>query len=151
MLKTKVPPPAYMLIMAGIMWLLDKYYPLYNWLGSPWNKLGLVIIGVAILLDIWLLLLFFRAKTTPNPMKPGNTIHLVTSGLYRFSRNPMYLGLLVMLIGWALYLGSLSPPAMLPLFVWLLTKQQIEPEETILMDKFSQEYKDYQQRVRRWI
>ena len=151
MLKTKIPPPVYMLIMAYIMWLLDKFLPLYNWLNSPWNKLGLIIIGMAILLDIWSLLLFFHAKTTPNPMKPGSTSHLVTSGLYRYSRNPMYLGLLVMLIGWGLYQGSLSPLSMLPLFIWLLTKQQIEPEEIILMDKFGPEYKDFQQRVRRWI
>ena len=84
-------------------------------------------------------------------MKPGSTSHLVTSGLYRYSRNPMYLGLLMMLIGWGLYLGSLSPLSMLPLFIRLLTKKQIEPEEIILMDKFGQEYKYYQQRVRRWI
>lgn len=151
MLKTKIPPPVYMLIMAYIMWLLDKFLPLYNWLNSPWNKLGLIIIGMAVLLDIWSLLLFFHAKTTPNPMKPGSTSHLITSGLYRYSRNPMYLGLLVMLIGWGLYLGSLSPLSMLPLFIRLLTKQQIEPEEIILMDKFGPEYKDFQQRVRRWI
>ena len=151
MLKTKVPPPVYMLIMACMMWLLDKFLPLYKWLNSPWNNLGLIIIGIAVLLDICSLLLFFRAKTTPNPMKPSSTSHLVTSGLYRYSRNPMYLGLLVMLIGWGLYQGSLSPLSMLPLFIWLLTKQQIEPEEIILMDKFGQEYKYYQQRVRRWI
>ena len=151
MLKTKIPPPVYMLIMAYIMWLLDKFLPLYNWLNSPWNKLGLIIIGMAVVLDIWSLLLFFHAKTTPNPMKPGSTSHLITSGLYRYSRNPMYLGLLVMLIGWGLYLGSLSPLSMLPLFIRLLTKQQIEPEEIILMDKFGPEYKDFQQRVRRWI
>lgn len=151
MLKTKIPPPVYMLIMAYIMWLLDKFLPLYNWLNSPWNKLGLIIIGMAVVLDIWSLLLFFHSKTTPNPMKPGSTSHLVTSGLYRYSRNPMYLGLLVMLIGWGLYLGSLSPLSMLPLFIRLLTKQQIEPEEIILMDKFGPEYKDFQQRVRRWI
>ena len=151
MLKTKVPPPVYMLIMACMMWLLDKFLPLYKWLNSPWNNLGLIIIGIAVLLDICSLLLFFRAKTTPNPMKPSSTSHLVTSGLYRYSRNPMYLGLLVMLIGWGLYQGSLSPLSMLPLFIWLLTKQQIEPEEIILMDKFGLEYKYYQQRVRRWI
>ena len=140
-----------MLIMAYIMWLLDKFLPLYNWLNSPWNKLGLIIIGMAVVLDIWSLLLFICAKTTPNPMKLGSTSHLVTNGLYRYSRNPMYLGLLLMLIGWGLYLGSLGPLSILPLFIWLLTKQQIEPEETILMGKFGPEYKDYQQRVRRWI
>jgi protein-S-isoprenylcysteine O-methyltransferase Ste14 len=151
MLKNKIPPPVYMLITAAMMWLLDKFLPLYNWLNNPWNKQGLIIIGIAAFLDIWSLLLFFQFKTTPNPMKLSNTSHLVTNGLYRYSRNPMYLGLLVMLIGWAFYLGSLSPLSMLPLFIWLLTNQQIIPEETILMDKFGQEYKDYQKHVRRWI
>ncbi len=151
MLKTKIPPPIYVLIAAGMMWLLDKYFPLYKWLSKPLSTLGLVIIGVAIILDLWSLFLFYQAKTTPNPMKPSNTSHLVTDGLYRFSRNPMYLGLLVMLSGWALFLGSLSSWSMLPLFVWILNKQQIVPEELMLMDKFGQEYRNYQQRVRRWI
>lgn len=151
MLKTKVPPPVYMLMMADLMWSLDKYFPLYNWLGSTWNRVGLVIIGASILLDVWSLRLFFSAKTSPNPMKPDNTRHLVTTGLYRVSRNPMYLGLLVMLAGWAMYLGSVSPLLVLPLFVWILNKQQIEPEEEILADKFGQQYEDYKRRVRRWI
>lgn len=133
------------------MWLLDKYIPLYQWLEKPSNQLSLIFIGVAFTLDGWSLWLFFRAKTTFNPMNPSNTSHLVITGLYRISRNPMYLGLLLMLIGWALYLGSVSPLLVLPLFVWLLTKMQIEPEEEILIQKFGQEYKDYQRRVRRWI
>ena len=151
MLKTKIPPPVYMLMMAGWMWSLDRYFPVYHWLDSPWNRVGLVIVGASILLDVWSLLLFFSVKTTPNPMNPDNTRHLVTTGLYRISRNPMYLGLLVMLTGWALYLGSVSPLSALPLFVWILTRQQIEPEEMILADKFGQQYEDYKRRVRRWI
>lgn len=133
------------------MWLLNQTLPLYHWLGQPWNAFGPIFIGAAILLDVWSLWLFFRAKTTFNPMNPNNTSHLVTTGLYRISRNPMYFGLLLMLIGWALYLGSISPIFLLPLFIWLLTKMQIEPEEKILIDKFGQGYRDYQQRVRRWI
>ena len=141
----------YMLLSAGLMWLLNQTLPLYHWLGRPWNAFGLIFIGAAIFLDAWSLWLFFRAKTTFNPMNPSKTSYLVTSGLYCISRNPMYFGLLLMLIGWALYLGSISPILLLPLFVWLLTKMQIEPEEKILIDKFGQEYKNYQRRVRRWI
>ena len=113
--------------------------------------MGLIIMGVAMLLDLWSLYLFFRAKTTVHPMKPGNTSYLVTVGLYKISRNPMYLGLLVILIGWAVYLGSTSPLLLPPLFVWILNKHQIETEEIILTEKFGQEYRDYQRRVRRWI
>jgi protein-S-isoprenylcysteine O-methyltransferase Ste14 len=83
-------------------------------------------------------------------MNLSNANYLVTNGLYKYSWNPMYLGLLVMLIGWDLYLSSLSPLLLLPLFVWILTKQQIIPEEIIMMDKFGQEYEDYQKHVRRW-
>lgn len=151
MLKTKIPPPVYLLLAAALMWLLDQFFPLYQWFGSPWNKAGLFIIGAAVLLDFWSLGLFFRARTTPNPMKPGNASHLVTGGMYRISRNPMYLGLLVILSGWALYLGSLSPLLVLPLFVWVLTTQQIMPEEAVLAEKFGQAYQDYRSRVRRWV
>jgi protein-S-isoprenylcysteine O-methyltransferase Ste14 len=151
MLKTKIPPPIYMLLFAGMMWLLDQHLPLFDYLDDPWNKLGLIFIGVALLLDFWSLFLFYLAKTSPNPMNLSKASHLVTNGLYKYSRNPMYLGLLVMLIGWDLYLGSLSPLFLLPLFVWILTKQQIIPEEIIMIDKFKQEYLDYKQRVRRWI
>ena len=151
MLKTKVPPPVYMLAMACLMWSLDRYFSVYHWLGSPWNRVGLVIVVASMLLDVWSLRLFFGAKTTFNPMKPDSTRYLVITGPYRISRNPMYLGLLVMLTGWALYLGSVSPLSALPLFVWILTRQQIEPEESILADKFGQQYEDYKRRVRRWI
>ena len=151
MLKTKIPPPVYLLLSASLMWLLNQYFPLFHWLNHPWNQLGLGIIGIALLCDFWSLFLFYRAKTTPNPMKPSNTAHLVTSGLYQYSRNPMYVGLAVMLAGWGLYLGSVSPILVMPIFVWVMTKQQIEPEETVLTQKFGSTYQDYQQRVRRWL
>lgn len=150
-LKTKVPPPVYMLMTAGLMWPLDKYLPLKRWLNEPWNYIGLVVIAVAVLGDAWSLYLFFRSKTTVNPLNPGNASQLVTTGPYRISRNPMYLGLLLMLAGWALYLGSIAPLLALPLFVWILTKQQIEPEEIILAGKFGKQYEDYQRNVRRWL
>jgi protein-S-isoprenylcysteine O-methyltransferase Ste14 len=151
MLKTKIPPPLYMLAMVGLMWLLDKHLPLYRWLNEPWNDLGLALVGAAVLGDAWSLALYFKAKTTPNPLAPTKTSQLVVSGPYRISRNPMYLGLLLILTGWALYLGSLAPWLAPPLLVLILNKQQIEPEEAILAAKFGRAYAEYRQRVRRWV
>jgi protein-S-isoprenylcysteine O-methyltransferase Ste14 len=84
-------------------------------------------------------------------MKPQNTTGIVTSGLYKFSRNPMYVGLLIILTGYAIWLGSVTPFLLLPLFYWLITQMQIKPEERILQQKFGQEYLDYKNTVRRWL
>lgn len=117
----------------------------------PWNKLGLALIAGALMLDLSSLFLFIKRKTTPNPFSPENASKLVTSGMYRFTRNPMYVGLALLLTGWAIYLGSLSPFLLIPLFVVVLTVQQIIPEEKILEEKFGKEYLDYKQSVRRWL
>lgn len=151
MLKTIIPPPVYSLSIAGIMYWLDGHQPLYSWPDGLLNDLGLLMIVLALLADLWSLGLFFRAKTTPNPMKPVATKKLVVQGMYRISRNPMYLGMLIALSGWWLYLGSLSPLLMLPVFVRVITVQQILPEEKVLEEKFGAEYRAYKQQVRRWI
>ena len=151
MLKLKIPPPVYMLAFAGLMWLLNKHFPISHWISAPWNKIGLLAIGSAFLLDLSSLLLFFSKKTTPNPITPKNTKNLVTTGMYRYSRNPMYVGLSFLLLGWAIYLGSITPFLLVPFYPWLITLQQIRPEEAILEQKFGQEYLDYKQKVRRWL
>lgn len=151
MLKTRIPPPIYLLLAALAMWLLDRYVPVMQLFAAPWHKLGLVLMGGAVLADLWSLGLFFRARTTPNPMRPDKTQQLVVSGLYRYTRNPMYLGMLAMLAGWWIYLASLTPIVLLPVFVWVITVQQIQPEEQMLAKKFGQVYRDYQQSVRRWL
>jgi protein-S-isoprenylcysteine O-methyltransferase Ste14 len=91
------------------------------------------------------------SKTTPNPIKPENASTIVTKGMYRFSRNPMYLGLFFWLMAWAIYLSVLSPFLLLPAFVWVLTVQQIIPEEKILEEKFGDSYTNYKKQVGRWI
>jgi protein-S-isoprenylcysteine O-methyltransferase Ste14 len=150
-LELKIPPPVYALGIAALMWLLNRYFPVFNWISSPWNKIGLAIIVLAIALDSSSLFLFFKKHTTVNPMHPDHTKSLVTEGLYRFTRNPMYVGLLVILTGFAIYLGSVTPFLLLPLFYWLITTQQIRPEERILEEKFGQQYLDYKKRVKRWL
>jgi protein-S-isoprenylcysteine O-methyltransferase Ste14 len=101
--------------------------------------------------DISGLFAFRKAKTTINPLKPDNTSHMVIVGIYRYSRNPMYFGLLLILTGWATYLSHALPFLFLPLFVAYMNRFQIVPEERVLSAKFGPEYSVYKQSVRRWI
>ena len=150
-MKLLIPPPIYTALLMGIMWLLDRYLPITNSLGFPWNQIGIGLIILALVADLGALLLFIRANTTINPLKPHHTEQLVTHGSYRFSRNPMYLSMVVILLGWALWLGSLTPFFAIPLLIWTLTEMQIKPEEAILTQKFGNDYLTYQQHVRRWL
>lgn len=151
MFKLKIPPPVYLLITAGLMWLLDQHWPVVSFIVDPWNKTGFCFIALGLVIDVWSLRLFFRSKTTLNPMNPENTKEIVSSGTYKISRNPMYLGLLLVLIGVAVFLGSLGPFLLLPLFILLMNKLQILPEEQVLEMKFGQPYLDYKNSVRRWL
>lgn len=151
MFELKIPPPVYMLLTGALMWILDKVCPIYQLLFDPWNQVGYLFMLVGLSFDAGSLLHFFQAKTTVSPLKPDEARHLVTTGTYRFTRNPMYLGLLLLLIGFACLKGSIITFLLIPIFVILLTKQQIIPEETILEEKFGQQYLDYKKSVRRWL
>ena len=151
MFKLKIPPPIYMLLIAGLMWLLDRFLPVMTLFPSPWNKCGFFVIIAALFMDGMSLMQFFRVHTTINPLHPENTKQLVITGTYRYTRNPMYLGLLFVLLGWAIILGSLSPYLVLPVFIWLITIEQILPEEFVLEQKFADEYRDYKKSVNRWL
>jgi protein-S-isoprenylcysteine O-methyltransferase Ste14 len=151
MLKLKIPPPLYALIIGSLMWLLNQYAPMDHWISPPWNTIGLVLMVIAFSFELWSALLFFRSQTTVNPMKPENSNKIVTSGTYQFTRNPMYVGLLMVLAGYAIWLGAITPFLLLPVFIVLITTQQIIPEEEMLEKNFGQEYLDYKQRVRRWL
>ncbi|SDZ82898.1 MAG: isoprenylcysteine carboxylmethyltransferase family protein [Candidatus Thiothrix putei] len=150
-LQLKIPPPVYLLTFMGVMWFVNAWLPLFHWIAAPWNRLGLLLIVVAVVVDFWSLGLFFRAHTTFNPIHPERTKALVTTGPYRYTRNPMYVGMLVILTGWGIWLGGLSPFLVLPLFVWVLTVEQIIPEEKILEQTFGGAYRDYKAHVRRWL
>lgn len=151
MLKLKIPPPIYALSIGVLMWLLNQYAPIAHWISSPWNTIGLALMVIAFSFELWSALLFFRSHTTVNPLKPDNSKTIVTSGLYQFSRNPMYVGLLMVLFGYAMWLGSVSPFLLLPLFFAIITTMQIIPEEQALEKNFGKEYLSYKARVRRWL
>jgi protein-S-isoprenylcysteine O-methyltransferase Ste14 len=104
------------------------------WLASPWNQRGWIIIALSVIPAVGAFYLFDRKQTTANPFQPQKATTLVTNGVYRYPRNPMYLALLMLLTGWALYLGSLVTVLFLPLFVLIINHQQIQRLAKIYSD-----------------
>jgi protein-S-isoprenylcysteine O-methyltransferase Ste14 len=148
-MQPRIPPPIVMLLGASLMWALDHWMPLGQWMSAPWNRLGGLFAAVGIAIAVAAFVRFRKAGTTVNPVDPSKASRLVTDGVFRVSRNPMYLGLL--LIGWAVWLGSVSPFVVPPLFVFAITVVQIIPEEQALSRNFGEQYVSYHRSVARWI
>lgn len=145
-------PPALVFIFAGlIMWIVDLWIPRIHSDQTLRLSVSLFFILVGGALGIAGILQFRRAQTTIHPMAPAETSRLVTSGVYRISRNPMYLGLLFVLIGWGCYL--MNPVSLIVAFgfVAYMNRFQIKPEEKVLTLKFGLEYQQYKSSVSRWI
>jgi len=94
---------------------------------------------------------FRRARTTVNPLQPTATSHLVMFGIYRRTRNPMYLGMLFVLLGWGVFLANALGLGLATLFIPLMNRLQIGPEERILATIFGRHFTTYQSNVRRWL
>jgi protein-S-isoprenylcysteine O-methyltransferase Ste14 len=150
-LDLKVPPLAVGSLLAALMWLVSRFVADFNFVfpGREFLALTLAIAGVIIILLG--VASFRRAKTTINPMKPELSSSLVISGIYKLSRNPMYLGFLLVLVGWAVFLSNALAFVFVPAFIFYMNRCQIEPEEKALADKFNQEFVDYRSQVRRWL
>jgi len=148
-LELRVPPGLVFVICAAAMGGLSRLVPVSVALPGK----GIVsggIAGVALLIAGWGVLDFLRARTTVNPIAPDRARTLVVRGIYRFTRNPMYLGLALLLVAWAYVLGSLLAFLGVPAFIAYLNRFQITPEECILAEKFGPAYEAYRGRVRRW-
>ena len=150
-MQLRIPPPIVLLLAALLMWALDHWLPLARWITPPWNRFAVLPCGLAVSVSVAALARFRRAGTTVNPMDPSTASRLVTGGVFRISRNPMYLGLTLLLIGWAVWLGSASPWLIPPLFVTIVTLLQILPEEEALGQLFAQQYVEYRHDVARWL
>jgi len=150
-LELKIPPPALALIVAVLMWLASQLMepPRMSFAIRVAAALALVVVGQSI--SVGGMRSFRKAKTTMNPFKPGATSALVSDGVYRFTRNPMYVGLLITLLGWAAFLSKPLALIFLPLFVLYITQFQIKPEERVLSSMFGTEYAKYKAKVRRWL
>jgi protein-S-isoprenylcysteine O-methyltransferase Ste14 len=150
-IRARIPPPVYALCAAALIWLVNQNAPILRWIPPPWNKAGWVLMALGLGLDLYSILLFVRSRTTVNPMQPDRATRLVVSGVYRLSRNPMYLGLVLVLSGWAWLLGSPISFLAVWLFARILVIVQIGPEEIALRDRFGESYVAYCQSVNRWI
>jgi protein-S-isoprenylcysteine O-methyltransferase Ste14 len=150
-LELRIPPPLVALIMGGLMWLLAGLGPTLAAPESVRIAGGLIVFAIGFAVAIAGVISFRLAKTTVNPLKPETATSLVSSGIFGVTRNPMYLGLLLALVAWTLYLAApgalLGPPAF-----WLyITRYQIVPEERAMTKLFGDRFAAYAAKVRRWI
>ncbi len=150
-LELKIPPPAQFIITAAAMFGVSKTLPSLKFVlnGSTGLAIGLGVVGLSS--AIMGVKQFKKAQTTPNPKEIDKATSLVTSGIYRYTRNPMYLGLTLILLGWALYLSHFLAFILIPIFMMYISRFQIQPEERMLAKKFGQAYQNYRSKVRRWI
>ena len=150
-LELKIPPPVVFLFVAGLLWLASTIFLWASFVLPAKNVTAIAIASVAGVIAVSSIVTFLRAGTTVHPHAPEKTSKLVTTGVNAFSRNPMYLSLLLVLIAWAVYLANIASLLLTPLFTAYLTRFQIKPEERALGSLFGSEYDEYCKRVRRWV
>ena len=148
-LEHRVPPPLVGACVGALMfggaWLLPVFA-----FRAPW-VLGAAVATAGVLVSLIGVVQFHRARTTVNPLKPEEASSLVSGGIYRWTRNPMYLGMALALAGWGLYLGNFGALALVGLFVMYIDRYQIDPEERALAARFGDAFAAYRRRVRRWL
>jgi protein-S-isoprenylcysteine O-methyltransferase Ste14 len=142
-------PPAIFLAALLLQILAHYALPIADIIAWPWNLAGAIFIVAGFGITVYADLQFKRANT---PVRPFETPRaLVTGGVFSFTRNPMYLGLLAVLIGVALVLGSVTPFLVAPVFAWVIAVRFIPREEAALAEQFGEAYAEYRRRVRRWL
>ena len=147
----RLPESLLVILFAVVMWSVSSMNPwaVIQIPGKEWITGALWIIGFALI--IVAAVEFISAKTTANPLTPGLATSIVTTGVYRLSRNPMYVGFLLMLAAWGVFLANVLSVLLLPLFVVYLNRFQIISEENALLAKFGDDYARYLRSVRRWV
>ena len=150
-LELKIPPPLVALCLAILMWLTARPTGSLAVPVGPRLGVALALVGAGLGISVSGVVAFRRARTTVNPIKASSASALVVSGIYRYTRNPMYLGLLIALFAWAVYVSRPLALIFLPVYVLYITRFQIVPEERILGSLFGTAYSAYRARVRRWL
>lgn len=144
-----VLPPTYLWAAMILMVALHFLFPVVRLIPFPWQLIGLLPLVLGAALNVVADKAFRDAKTTVKPFQESAS--LVTTGAYRLSRHPMYLGFVLILLGEAVLLGSLTPFVVVPLFALLMERAFIVVEERMLAQKFGQAWLDYKRRTRRWV
>ena len=147
--RRRILPPVWFLLAVLLAIGLHYTMPIMRVVPAPWSYSGALLMVLGLAISATGAGAFKRVGTPVVPFEPSTT--LVTDGLYQFTRNPMYLGLVLALLGAAILLGSLGAFVPVPVFAWILHSQFIKGEERFLEEIFGERYLAYQQRVRRWL
>ena len=148
-IKTKFPPPLVALTFGFLINYTKNIFPKIEIKNEIIFGSFMIISGLIIILSA--IILFKKYQTTITPLNPSNATKLITDGIYKFSRNPMYLGLLLVLLGISIMINLTGGFFLIPLFILYLNLFQIIPEENAMVDLFKDEFLDYKKNVRRWI
>lgn len=150
-LELKVPPPIVTLVLALLMWLTPAFAGLVQIPFAARVLCAFLLLCVGLGISIAGVLAFRRAKTTVSPINASLTSSLVIRGVYRCTRNPMYVGFLLTLLAWAVFLANPLAVLWVVVFVLYISRFQIIPEERVLTSLFGTQYEAYKGRVRRWV
>jgi protein-S-isoprenylcysteine O-methyltransferase Ste14 len=150
-LEARIPPPLVALLVAIGMWALAPTLPVPGETTTERFVAALACVLLGAVTSLAGVVAFRRSRTTVNPLRPETASSLVNGGVYRLTRNPMYVGFLFVLLGWAVWLWAPWPWLGLPLFMLFLTRFQIVPEERAMEKLFGNAYREYRNQVRRWL
>jgi protein-S-isoprenylcysteine O-methyltransferase Ste14 len=150
-LELKIPPVVVVCAAVLLMWLLARTATDFAFAMPGRRALGVLFFVGGLAVSASGFFQFRRARTTVDPRRPSASSALVRAGIYRFTRNPMYVGLGLVLLGWAISLANALAFLLLPAYVLYMSRFQIGPEERALQETFGDEYSDYRTRVRRWL
>jgi len=145
----KTMPTTYLFISIVVMIVLHFLFPAIRIIPPLWNLLGLVPLALGVMINLVADKAFHKANTTVKPFEESSA--LITHGVFRASRNPMYLGFVLILIGTAVLMRSLTPYVVVPAFAVLMDRMYITVEERMLAEKFGAEWERYRQSTRRWL
>jgi protein-S-isoprenylcysteine O-methyltransferase Ste14 len=145
----KIMPTIYLLIAIVVMIALHFLLPVMSIIPPPWNLLGIIPLGLGVAINLVADRAFHRANTTVRPFEESSV--LITNGVFRISRNPMYLGFVLVLVGIAVLVGSLTPYVVVLAFAMLIDRMYIIVEERMLAEKFGSDWEEYKRRTRRWL
>ncbi|MDO4769388.1 MAG: isoprenylcysteine carboxylmethyltransferase family protein [Brachymonas sp.] len=148
-MRLKVPPVLLLVLLAALMWAMAAVVPVGALPASAGLAVLLAVAGAAAMAaGAWA---FVRVQTTLDPRAPEQSHCIVSDGIYRFSRNPMYLGMALILAAWAVCLAHAAAWVGVAGFVLYLNRFQIVPEERALEQKFGEAYRRYCRTTRRWL
>ena len=148
-MNNKIPPPIVTLISGLIIFFSRPLFPVFH--SNLVNVFSAILLFLGLLVFFLAVASFKKYKTTVNPLQPSKATHLVISGIFRFTRNPMYLGMALVLLSLSFKFNLLGGLVVTLLFIMFITKFQIIPEEEAMLDLFLDEFEIYKKNTRRWI